>query len=62
LENNAEDEPGEYTGFAIILGPWIVHMFEAEAPLMQQYILKLNQKNNDKVNDRGSYFHNVWVL
>ena len=62
LENNAEEEPGEYTGFAVILGPWIVHMFEAEGPLMQQYIHKLNEKKNTKVNDRGSYFHNVWVL
>lgn len=34
LDGNSEDDPAEYTGYAILLGPWVVHLFEAEGPLM----------------------------
>jgi|TARA_B110001450_G_C17530225_1_gene444372 hypothetical protein len=54
----AEDEISEYGGLAVVLGPWIVHMFEADAPLMMNFVKKLQEKNKED----GSYYHNVWVL
>jgi len=33
----------EYTGYAAILGPWMIHMFEAESPLMQKFLFELNK-------------------
>jgi hypothetical protein len=37
-------EPPQYGGFAVILGPWIVHLFEAETPLMTKYVHDLLAK------------------
>lgn len=62
IENNPEEEPGEITGFAVILGPWVVHLIEAETPLMMQFLKKLLEKRNAKVSERGSYYHNAWVV
>ena len=53
-----EDEITEFGGFAVVLGPWIVHMFEADSPLMMSFMTKLQQKNNED----GSYYQNIWVL
>ena len=46
--NPKGDDPQEYSGFAIILGPWIVHMFEAEDPLMKRFVHKLYEKQTAK--------------
>merc|ERR1711990_472909 len=62
IEANPELEPGEITGFAVILGPWVVHLIEAENILMKQFIRKLLEKRNTKVSERGSYYHNAWVV
>ena len=51
-------EPPQYGGFAVILGPWIVHLFEAEAPLINKYVHDLLKKQMSK----GSYYNNIWVL
>lgn len=59
---NPDEEPGEITGFSVILGPWIVHLIEAENTLMKQFVRKLLEKKTVKVNDRGSYYHNAWVV
>ena len=36
-----EDETLQYGGFAIVLGPWCVHMIEAEQILMQRFVKHL---------------------
>ena len=41
-----EDEIQEYGGFAVVLGPWIVHMFEADTPLMTAFVKKLHEKKS----------------
>jgi hypothetical protein len=41
-----------------VLGPWIVHMFEADTPLMTTFVKKLHEKKKED----GSYYHNIWVL
>lgn len=34
----------QYGGIAIILGPWIIHLFEAEQDLMDRFLKKLRSK------------------
>ena len=34
----------EYTGYAAITGHWMVHLFEAENPLMNKFINRLHEK------------------
>ena len=53
-----EDEQLQYGGFAVVLGPYVVHMFEAEQTLMYRFIKKLLEKKNEP----GSYYNNIWVL
>ena len=57
-ENMGEGGMSEYNGFAVVLGPWIVHLFEADTPLMTTFVKKLQEKNNED----GSYYQNIWVL
>ena len=38
-----EGDGYEYTGLALILGPWVVHFFEAEQTLMNRYLKKLQE-------------------
>ena len=52
------EEPPVYGGFAVILGPWIVHLFEAETPLVNKFVHDLLAKQMSK----GSYYNNIWVL
>lgn len=40
-ETTGDDEIQEFGGFAVVLGPWIVHMFEADSPLMMNFLKKL---------------------
>ena len=47
-----------YGGFAVILGPWIVHLFEAETSLMEKFVKKLHEKSKEQ----GSYYVQVHVL
>jgi hypothetical protein len=47
-----------YGGFAVILGPWIVHLFEAETSLMEKFVKKLHEK----LREAGSYYVNIWVV
>ena len=47
-----------YGGFAVVMGNWMVHMFEAEQPLMGRYIRALN----NKVHSKDSYYSNAWVV
>ena len=47
---------GEFTGFCLILGPWVVHLFEAGTDLMKHFINKLHAKITTKVNERGAYY------
>ena len=47
-----------YGGFAVILGPWIVHLFEAETSLMEKFVKKLHEK----LKEPGSYYVNIWVI
>lgn len=64
--NNDEDkefdpkqgEPVLYGGFAVVLGPWVVHLFEAEQPLMGRYIKKLYEKSKAK----DSYYTGIWIM
>mmetsp|Transcript_5012 Transcript_5012/g.8548 ORF Transcript_5012/g.8548 Transcript_5012/m.8548 type:complete len:216 (-) Transcript_5012:185-832(-) len=56
--NPKGDEPPRYSGFAIILGSWMVHLFEAENPLMGRYVRKLSQRMQAK----DSYTQSVWVI
>ena len=39
--NPKGDEAPRYSGFAVVMGSYIVHLFEAENPLMGRYIRKL---------------------
>ena len=48
----------QYGGFAVVLGPWVVHMFEAEQTLMYRFVKKLQAKKDEE----GSYYNNIWVL
>ena len=59
-ENYHEEMVGtqEYTGYAAILGPWMIHMFECEAPLMHKFLIKLNEKRMAK----DTYYKNIWVV
>jgi hypothetical protein len=45
-------------GFAIVLGPWIIHMHEAEQQLMEIFIKKLKEKKDAK----GSYIQQSHVI
>ena len=59
--NPAEElakEPQSYTGYQAVFGPWIVHCFEAENPLMNRYIQHLLAKNNEP----NSMFAQVWCI
>jgi len=47
-----------YGGFAVVLGPWCVHMLEAEQTVMYRFVKKLLAKKESQ----GSYYSNVWVL
>jgi len=53
-----EGEQLWYGGFAIVLGPWCVHLFEAEETVMKRYLTKLQAKNEES----GSYYSNIWVM
>ena len=55
------EELFEITGFAIVLGPWIVHMLEGHNVMLNQYITKLRDKVNYRT-EKGSYYHNCFVL
>lgn len=50
--------PQPYSGYHAIFGPWIVHLFEAENPLMNRYIQHLMAKRDEK----GSMYAEVWVV
>ena len=53
-----EEEELQFGGMAVVLGPWVVHMFEAEQTLMTRFLNKLLKKTQDP----GSYYLNSWVL
>ena len=42
----------------MILGPWIVHLFEAETSLMEKFVKKLYEK----LKEPNSYYVNCWVI
>lgn len=48
----------EYSGFAVVLGPWIVHLLEAEQVLICRFVKRLNRE----VIKKGSNYHKAWVL
>ena len=52
------DEPPVYCGFQLIYGTWIVHLFEAENPLMGRFIRALHKK----LKEPGSYYSSIHVL
>ena len=64
--NNDEDkefdpkmgEPVKYGGYAVVLGPWVVHLFEAEQPLMGRYIKCLFEKSKAK----DTYYTGIWIM
>merc|ERR1712086_609189 len=41
-----------------ILGPWIVHLFEAEVTLMERFVTKMRQKQTE----RNSYYQDIHVI
>lgn len=50
--------PQEYTGYAICTGPWVVHLFEAENPLMKKIVNGLVEAKRQK----GGFYQNMWVV
>jgi hypothetical protein len=56
--NPLGDAAPKYSGFALVLGSWIVHLFEAPQPLMGRYIRELNKISQTK----DSYYKGIWVL
>lgn len=48
----------EHSGFAVVLGPWHVHMLEAEQTLMYRFVNHLSKA----VSQKSSHYSNVWVL
>ena len=48
----------EYTGYAICTGPWILHLFEAENPLMKKIVNGLVEAKRQK----GGFYQNMWVI
>ena len=53
-----QDETLEHGGLAVILGPWVVHLFEAEQTLMYRYLNKLQEAQKTK----PSIYQGIWVL
>lgn len=47
-----EGQQLQYGGFAVVLGPWTVHMLEAEQTVMYRFLKKLL----DKKEGPGSYY------
>ena len=47
-----------YGGFAVVLGPWVVHLLEAEEVLMNRFIKRLHEMHHKE----QSYYANSWVL
>lgn len=53
-----EGETLDYDGLAVVLGPYVVHLLEAEQTLMNRYLKKLQQMKSAK----QSIYSGIWVL
>ena len=48
----------EYSGYAVVMGPWYVHLLEAEQTLMYRLVKRLD----GDIGKKGSHYKNAWVL